>query len=242
MQYYFFGTSLAPLQWGVQPEISLGSFLSLARENLNQPDYEKIQVIQRLYDLENIGALWKGQPLNPYGSFSAHELEEALIEGALLPGYVYDFMEQFKANEERLSHFIKILTDFFAVEIGKAQGLLKQLLNFERSLRLNLVLARSKLWKRPMAHELQFEDPQNELAAYLLSQKEADSFEPSEGYEALKKIVRDYKEDPVSLHQALLRFRFEQYEAASGLQVFSSDRILTYFLTLILFDQLKGIS
>lgn len=228
MQYYFLATALPDLNLGVPPELDFYQLETLLKENLTPEDQESLAVLRRFYDLENIRFFWLDQSLDPRGNLDENLLEEALLEEQGLPSYVYEFMAKYDSREERLRNFSALFANYFRSEIPKTEGFLHAYLNFEREWRLVFTGFRAKAMKLDLYKELQFEDPQDDLVAQILAQKDAERYEPPARYESLKPLFEDHYNDPLALHQALCEYRFHTIEEMIGVQQFTLDKILAY--------------
>lgn len=237
--YYFVATALMPLQFGMPPEMNFDEFINLLKINLSPEDYAKAEVIRRYFDIENIRAFWKGEGLDPNGNFDELELEEALLSGDGFPEYVYDFIATYDSKEQRLNHFSSLLVSFFNNEIKQAEGLLRDFLEFERAYRLILIGFRAKKLGKDLATELQFENPEDDLVAQILAQKDAKSFVAPDGFQDLQVIFEVNQNDPMNLHLALSEYRYKKYEEMAGVELFTIDRILGYMARLIIAEKLK---
>lgn len=235
--YYFLATMLPPLQMGTPPEIPFEEFDYLLRLNLSVSDYAQTTVIRRFYDLQNIKAFWKDEPLDPHGNFDVVELEEALIAREGFPDYVYSFLDKHDSKEERVRFFPGLIAAYFREEIARATGFLREYLKFEREWRLVLIGFRAKQLDRDLAAELQFEDFQDDLVAQILAQKDAPRYLPPEGYETLEALFQEYGKLPKELYLALDAYRFAKIESLLKLQLFSIGRILGYLVQLIAVEQ-----
>ncbi len=228
-QYYFVGTALPSLHIGEKPEISWEGLQRLLRDNLTRQDYEKTKVLRRYFDILNMRAFLKNEPLDPFGNLNKNDIEEALLgESGLFPPYVMNYFDQYESKEDRIYHFPELIAAFFREEVDINSGFLNQYLNFERNLRLILTAYRAKQLNRDITKELQFEDPDENIIVQLLSQKDAKTFEPPEEFEDLKAILDDNYLSPLALHKALNEYRFKKLEDMGGLDVFSIERILSY--------------
>lgn len=235
--YYFLGTLLPELHIGEAPEIDFNELDQLFKENLSVLDYAKTRTIRNLYDISNLRAYWKGDPLDQNGNFSESQLEEALVTRSMLPQFVFDFMDKYESNEERLHHYPELLAVFFRNAIKNASGFFKSYLSLERELRLVLVAFRAKKVGRDIYQELQYEDPEEEFIAQILAQKDSPSYEPPEKYEEIKTLFERYEDDPIELQKALLEYRFSKIEEKLGIQLFSMDRVLAYMIELIMVEK-----
>lgn len=237
--YYFLGTALPALQVGVPPDINFTEFMTLLEENLDDADMEKVNHIRLFYDIENIRAFWKKEVLDYWGKLDANELEEALVEreGKALPVFVYDFLDTYESLEQRLKNFPQLLTSYFDYEISRTEGFEKQYFRLERNLRLTLVGYRARQLNRNLLTELQFEDPENDVVAQLIAQKDAKTFEPPIGFEDINQILEQHYKSPLELHQALYEYRFNRIDEMLGFDMFSIDRIMGYFVQYMMVDK-----
>lgn len=237
-QYYFIGTSLPPLNIGEKPEISWDDLQKLLKNNLSHKDYAETQVLRRYFDIMNLRAFLKKEPLDPFGNLDQNDLEEVLLgEAGLMPPYVMKYLDQYESKEDRVYHFPELIVRFFQEEVEDNKGILKRYLEFERNLRLILTAYRAKELGRDITKELQFENPEEDMIVQLISQKDSKTFEPPEGFTDLKPILDENYESPLALHKALNEYRFRKLDEMSGLNVFSFDRILGYLASFFLVEK-----
>lgn len=237
-QYYFVGTSLPPLKIGEQPDISWENLQRLLKDNLSTHDYQQTQVLRRYFDLLNMRAFLKNEPLDPFGNLDRNSIEEALLgELSLFPHYVMDFLDKYETKENRLYHFPELISAFFREEVDKNQGFLKKYLTFERNLRLILTAYRAKQLDRDVMKELQFENIDEDIIVQLLSQKDSKNFDPPAEYQDLKTLLDENYSSPLALQKALDVYRFNKLDEMSGLNVFSFDRILAYLASFFLAEK-----
>lgn len=236
VNYYFLTARLPPLAIGEAPEITFEEFLQLLHDNLSSADQQKIAVIRRYYDLENMRRFWLDEPFDMRGNYDERALEEALLTGEGLPRYVYDFLEKYHQPEDRLHHFPALLTAYFREEIAAAHGFLRELLILERNLRLVLVGFRARQMGRDLASELQYEDPEDPIVGQLLTQRDGKEYEPPAGFEQLKHVFSENADRPLQLYEGLAKFRFNWIEERLTSDLFSMDRVLGYMIQLILVE------
>lgn len=234
--YYFLAASLPPLAIGEVPEISFEELADRLEMNLSKKDLEKTVVLRRLVDLFNIRAFLLKEPIDPRGNLDEKELDEALLQREGLPGYVYDFLDRYEGMHDRLAHFSELFTFYFAEEIKKQSGFLKQYLTFEREWRLVLLALRSKRTGRDPARELLFEDFSDPIVAQILAQKDAEDYEPPVEYRPLKELILSCQEDPWLLHVSLGKYRFEKVEELVEKPLFTIDWILGYTAQLLMIE------
>lgn len=236
-QYYFLGTYLPELRIGVCPEITIDEYASLLEENLSTHDKSKWAALRSYFDLTDLLSFLMGRPLTGYGHFNENTLEEAILVGKDLPEYVNRYLGTYESTQDRIQNFSKLYSEFYEEEIPKADGFLKDFFLEEQTIRLILVGLRSKKWGRPLLAELQFENPNDDLVAFMLTQKDAKTFEPPLEYTELKVLYENFSDAPLNLHQALLSYRFQKVGEMIGLQTFTQDRLLAYYVQLVLADQ-----
>jgi hypothetical protein len=236
--YYFVGTVLPTLSFDYPPEITFEKFLILLKDNLSERDYEKTRIIRRFYDIMNLRSLWLEEKLDPIGELDEKELDETLASREGLPNYVYAYLDVYEKIEERIKHFPQLLAKVFQSYQSVNDPLLEDYLNFERELRLVLVAFRAKKLDWDLSSELQYEDPEEELIAQMLAQKDAKDYEPPEKYQDLKVLLENLGDDPLALQKALDQYRFDYLESKIDMADQSSiERILVYMIQLILIEK-----
>lgn len=246
--YYFLATSLPNLEIGLVPEIDLPELETLLKENLSDSDMQQVIRLRKFYDVLNIRAYWTGTPFDYWGNLDPAEMEEELLtqEYGVFPRYLGTFLNEYESREERLKHFPQLLKQYFEAAVSDSTGFLKWYLKFERDLRLTLVGYRARKLNRNLSAELQFEDPEEDIIAQLLAQKDAKSFEPPLEFEDLKPILDKYYNAPLDLQKALAEYRFNKIEERLTYDPFSIDRVLGYIVQYMLadkwlhYDQQKG--
>lgn len=239
MNYYFLTCTFPRLEVGLPPEMTFTEYNHLLQDNLLPQDLAKVTVIRRYYDIENLKALWKGEPLDPWGNLDKAELDEALVTqmGFNGAGYLFDYLDRYHSKEERLKHFSSLIASYFNEEIAQSSGFLKKYLEFERGLRLVLTGFRAKSLKRNLIHELQYEDPTDEMVAQMLAQKDAPQFEPVDEFYQLKPLFEEYENNPLGLYQALCHYRFNKIEDLLGIDLFSINTVLAFTAQFIIVEK-----
>lgn len=235
--YYFLGTLLPDLRIGEPPEIGFLELDRLMKENLSEKDYEKTKTLRNIYDIANLRAYWKGESFDPTGNLTATELEEALATRTKLPAYIFDFIDKYPTDEERLQHYPELLSNFYRYAIKDSSGLFRYFLTLEREVRLIMVAFRAKKLGRDIYKELQYEDPNDEIVAQILAQKDAPTYEPPEKYQDIKVLFQHYYDDPIELQKALIDYRFSKIDEKLNIELFSIDRILAYMIEVIMVER-----
>lgn len=237
IDYYFLANVLPPLQVEMAPELSFVDFCDLLDENLKPQDRRPVEVVRLYYDIQNLRSLWLRQPLDERGNFSELELDEAILEREGLPDYVYDFIDRYDDDADKVARFGQLVQQYFLEEIAQAEGFLQEYLCFEREWRLVLLGFRAKQQGRDIAVELQYEDPYDPIVAQLMAQKDAKSFEPPARYEELKSLFEQRQDDPFELYKGLCEYRMRKVQEMIEAEQFSIDFILGYMVQLIIVER-----
>lgn len=235
-KYYFLGSILPPLKMGMPPELSYRELKPLLMGNLSKDDYGKVRVVRRFFDLYNIRSFLRGDPINSHGNFDEKELEEAILTRVGFPEYVNQYLDCYEEKEDRIKHFMMLLSAYFTNEIQRNTGFLKQLLEFERQWRLVMAGFRAKKYGKDLLEEMQYEDPKDELVVQILAQKDAPTYEPPSRYSELKSLFDEHVDNPLKLQMAFDEWRINKTRDMEGADVFSIDRILSYIYRLFLIE------
>lgn len=226
--YYFLATLLPTLKLGSPPELGTAELNFLLSHNLTKGDLEKIVVMRRLTDIENIQNIILKQRAQSGGNFTAGELHDKLESASDLPQYILQFWQQYSEKESRLEHFPELLRTYFAVESQSKDAFLGPYLRFEWQWRLVFVALRAKELDRDLKYELRHENPEDPFIAQILSQNDQQSFDPPAPYMSLKALFEARKHAPLDLYQALCEWRFDHIKEMINWQSFSTARILGY--------------
>ncbi len=235
--YYFLASLLPDLQIGYPPDLNFSILDQLMKNNLTKHDYALTLVFRRYYDILNIRSFWLEEELDSRGFYNEVDLEESLVTRLGLPEYVYSFMEKYDHKESRLKHFPALITDYFKEESEAAEGFLKKYLIFERELRIVLTGFRAKQLNRDVVSELQYEDPQDEIVAQVIAQKDSKTYEPPGRYEDTKALFELHYKEPLEIYQALCEYRFQKIDQMLEIELFSIDRVLAYLAQLIIVEK-----
>lgn len=146
MNYYFLGSILPPLSFEQVPELSFSEYDALLKLNLSKEDYQQALTLRRFYDLMNLRAYLRKEPLDPYGTMNEHEIEEAIVSGNGFPPYFYSFLEK--------SDFSELVSHYFKEEIKKNSGFVKDYLILERNLRTAFTAHRARKLGKDLSLEL----------------------------------------------------------------------------------------
>lgn len=235
--YYFLGTLLPDLKIGEPPELGFKELDQLMKDNLSKADYEKTRTLRQIYDIANLKAYWKGKPFDSTGNLNAKELEEAELTRTRLPDYVFTYIDKYPTNEERLQHYPELLSSFYQNAIKNSSGLFKDFLILERDIRIILAAFRAKKLGKDIYKELQYEDPNSDLVAQILAQKDSSTYEPPEKYQEIKHFFDQYYDDPIELQKALIDYSFTKINEQVDTDLFSIDRILSYMIEVIMVEK-----
>ncbi|SCA62784.1 Uncharacterized protein SCG7086_AD_00350 [Chlamydiales bacterium SCGC AG-110-P3] len=235
--YYFLASLLSELTIGSPSELSFHEFDKLLDSNLTPSDREQVRAIRRLYDIDNVRAMWNEEPHSQYGNYGLNDLDEALLTQSGLPGYVYEFLDRYDEKAERMRHYPGLLGAYFSEEISRSSGFLKEYLTFEREWRLVAAAYRAKVMGRNVGSELQHEDPNEDLVAQILAQKDSPSFEAPTRFEPLVSLLESKLDRPMEVHQAICEYRFSYLRGLVQDDFFSINKVLSYLVRLILVEE-----
>jgi hypothetical protein len=236
--YYFTVSSLPPLSLHERPEIAFDELMATLEINLSKQDLRKTEVLRCFVDIYNIRALLMEEPVDPRGNLNEKELDEALLTHAVLPDYVFDFLDQFEKTSDKIKNFPGLLARFFNEEVPKQKGFLYKYLLFEREWRLVLLALRAKQLGRDVARELQFEDPTDPFVAHILAQKDSEIYEPPMEYADLKELIASCGADPWAEHRAFAEYRLRKIEELAANSLFTIDQILCYMAQLMIIESI----
>ena len=240
--YYFVAPSFPTLVLGESPEIEFDEFITRLEMNLTKDDLKHVQTLRRMVDLYNIRAHYLKEPIDHHGNLTEKELDEALLVEDFLPEYVFEFLGRFEEVKDKVRNFSGLLARYFAEEIPKAEGFLKNLLIFEREVRLVLTAFRAKKTKRDVIGELQFEDFTDPIVAQILAQKDADDYDPPLEYQDLKTQLLSCGDDPWQQYETVTRYEFNKIDEMTGYPLFSLDWILGYMAQLMLVERMTKLN
>lgn len=230
--FYFLVPSLPELVKGEAPKLPFRDFITLCNDNLSKKDREKLHVLLLLADIENIRSLYLKGTWDPSGSCERLGLEEIIQSKIGIPDYVISFLEEHDTSEARVKHFPRLLSEYYKNEASIASGFLKEYLAFSRKYRLVIAAIRSKKIGRHIEEELRYESPNDTLVAQILAQKDAETYEPPDEFEELKRIFSDHFKDPVSLSLELIKFQWDYIVENTINDPFTLDFVLGYCVLL----------
>lgn len=241
-EYYFLASLLPPLEIGHVPALGFSELKELLRTNLTVTDKKRVQEFLRLLDFENLRSFWAKEPFDPRGNVREEEMEQAVLDaqwpdGEEFPAYLREFLDKYHSDEERLEHFALLMTYFFAQEIEKESGFIRDYFAFQREMRLVMVGFRAKKLGKDVAVELQYEDPTDPIVAQILAQKDAKVYEPPFEYKELKPVFEEYANSPMDLHKAIYEYQFNHIIELWGGEIFTLERILNYISRLLLVER-----
>lgn len=236
-KYYYIGTLLPVLCLDSPPEISLGELIPVLQTQLSEKDFASVQKLRLFYDVCNLRALWRQEPLDPRGSKDRGELEEVLAGHAHLTRAVDSFLLAYEKKEERLAHFSELLSLFLQEACKEGTPFLRKYFKLERDMRLVTTALRAKAQGRDLAQEFAFEDPQDPLIAALLHSFSGKEWEIPEEYREIRKIFETQQNHPLGLQKGLDQYRFDAVERFCDLaDQFSIERILATLVQLFLVE------
>lgn len=241
-KYYYLTCALPKISLKSKPDINFEELQFMLNINLSKSDLNKLTTFKYFIDINNLKRLWSNQEIDSRGNLNTTELEDLVLVKEVLPDYVFEFIDKYEKKEDRLKYFSSLISPFFKEMINDSSGFLNFYFKFEREMRLILTALRAKTLKRDISSELQFEDPDEDLIAYILSQKDMENFEPPEEFEILKNLYKKNINDPKKLHTAILEYEFYRIEKYSEKHPFTVDQILSYAALLIIVENFYKLS
>ncbi len=242
MKYYYLATALPSISLKMKPEITFEELKFMFKVNLKESDLKKAEIFKKFIDITNLRLLWLNQEIDPRGNLNTAELEDAILVKDFFDDFVFDFLDRYEKTEDRLKYFSFLIASFFNEIKNTQKDFLKFYFNFERELRLVITALRAKKLNRDILKELQFEDFKDDFVAYIIAQKDQDSFEPPLEYQKIKKIYKKNINDPKNLYLELLEYKFQRIEMFSEKKPFSLDQILSYAALLIIVEDFYKLS
>jgi hypothetical protein len=228
--------SLPKIEFGEKPDISHEELNNMIALNITKEDQMKICEFKKFIDLQNIKAFWQNLPIDNRGNLNEKEIEEALLVGELLPHYVFDFIQKYKNNEDRIKNFPIIYSNFWQEEINKSSGFLNDYFSFERECRLILTALRAKEQKRDFLSEIFFEDSKDFLISSLISQKGTEDFGFMSAQVAIRDIFNKNKDNPDKLNFLFLQYRFKYINSIHTSSSFDINAVLKFLALLYLVE------
>ncbi len=235
-RYYFLAASLPPLVLGEAPDITFEDLLFRLKVNLSKDDLRSVEVLRCLIDIENIRRLLMEEPLDPRGSLSEKELDDALLNKEGLSETIFEFLDKYDTLEDRLKNFAELLARFFREEIPRHSGFVAKYLEFERRFRLVMTALRCRLLGQDIYQQLQFEDFSDVLVGQILAQKDAAEYQPPQEFAELKSLLASFSRRPLELHKRVEKFRYEKIAEMGEDAFFSIDAILSYIPRLMIVE------
>jgi len=235
-QYYFLTSSFPELSLKDAPTISFEDLKHRFQLNLAKGDYEKLKRLRMFIDIQNLRLMWLLHPIDTRGNLTIKELESALLAHDFFPEYVFDFLRRHEEVNYRLVHFPYLISKFFQEEALENHSFLTHYFKMERELRLIFTALRAKQMKRDIVYELQYEDPKDDLVAYILAQKDMDNFEAPQEYAEIVQLFHRYQADPLRLHKHLIEYKIKRLDEMTSLIPFSIDSVLAYTAKLMLIE------
>jgi len=235
--YYYLISALPPLEYPVLPEgIDSARIRSYFQVNLSEEDYKKVRSLYLLVDLLNVKTLFREEEIDSRGNLNEEELDEALLHGDFFPEYVFDFLQKHETLADRIKYFPSLLALFFHEETNKETGFLRSYFSFERELRLVLLAIRAKVLGRDLLQELQFEDLTDPLVLQILSQKDAETYDPPSEYKEVNELLAAAGSDPLKQSTAIASYRFRKVREMGEGEDFSIDALLRYLTELMIIE------
>lgn len=242
MAYYFLASLLPPLEIGHVPSLGFAELKALFDANLTAVDRTKVRAFLSLIDIENMRAFWAHEPFDTRGNVPLSQMEQCFLDftwpsGDVFPFFLIDFLLKYRTDEDRLTHFSLLLSQFFNDRIERETGFVREYFAFQREMRLIIMGFRAKKLHKDLAEELKYEEGTDPIVAQILAQKDAKSYEPPFEYKELKPIFSEFENAPLDLYRELFEYQFNHIIELWGGELFSLDRLLNYTARLILVER-----
>jgi hypothetical protein len=235
-KYYYLACALPKISLKTKPEMSFEELVFMLDINLYENDKKKLEILRQFIDINNLRMLWLNEEINNRGNLNKAQLEDVILIKNFFPEFVFDFLDKYEKKEDKIKNFSFLIVSFFNEVIARSSGFLKFYFELERETRLILTALRAKKLSRDISYELQFEDLHDTLVAYILAQKDMESFEPPKKYEKLKNIYKENINDPKNMHLSFLEYKFNKIEKYAQQKPFTIDQILSYVVLLMIVE------
>lgn len=238
MSIFFVFSSLPVLEFAAKPDISSGELYHLFEMNFDKKQMKAVYTLKLWIDLQNIYSTLTHHPFDERGNFSKNSLKEFLTLREELPDYVFDFFSFFESGEQQRMQFSWLLSQYYKKEMERNTGFMREFLLFEHQLRVMLAGYRSKLLKREIARELQYEDLDDPIVAMTVAQKDTSSTYvfPFE-YKDLETIISDAGPNPSRKYEAIAEYRFNFYAKYVSESPFTLKACLAYMMCLWILEE-----
>jgi hypothetical protein len=246
MSYIFLAPLLPPLELYKKPDLAFEELFFYLRTNLSQKDIKKVALIQAFFDVENIRNFWLGRPFLEQGAMDEKELEENIAAGENGLSFVREFLEAYPTHEERVAHFDRLISLFFAKCRHEERGFLGAYFDFEYKLRLFLGVLKARTYGMSIVEVLRYEPADDPFVQEQLLQKDSNEITPPEGFERIKKLYDSLHKNPLELARAILHYKMDHYLGEVVFYPFSKEAIFSYVIRFFLveksleFDVRKG--
>lgn len=234
--FYYVISAFPTISLGQKSDITYEEAIEMIAMNASNNEWKQVVLFQRIFDIQNIRALWLHEPLDPRGNFKEKGLEEALLVGESLPSFVISFLERYETLDDRIRYFPSLMASLYRETSPHLTGFLKKYYQLEREIRLSLTALRAKWSGKNLLKELQFEDPMDPFVAQLLAQM--DEKEPilPEEYKDLKEAFLEHKNEPKKLLRSILQIRLSRIEEIESETPFSLDQVLGFLARLAIVE------
>lgn len=238
MSVFFVFSSLPPLEFASKPDISSSELMQLFEENFDRKQMREVYTLKLWIDIQNIYSTLSQHAFDERGNYTKNTLKELLMHREELPDYVFEFFNRYESLEQQKKHFSWLLSAYFKNEKEKSKGYLREFLEFEHQLRVVTTGYRSKLLKREIARELQYEDLEDPVVAMTISQKDTSSTYvfPFE-YKTLEAALAEAGPNPSHKYAVIAEYRFNFYTKYISESPFTFKACLAYMMCLWILEE-----
>jgi hypothetical protein len=236
-KYYFLGSALPLLSLRVKSDVTYAELLSLMEWNLTEKDKGIVRIFKAYIDLKNLKQLWLREPLDHRGNLNEKSLNEALFSKDGLPEFVFEFIEKFASDEDRIKNFPYLLVRFFEEEKkGRKSDFLDFYFGLEHRIILITTALRAKKTNKDLPEEFSYEDKLDFLVKKLIDQGAASHLEMGKEQMEIADLFENHYKEPKKLYLAFLEYRFQKIAEEAEKKPFSIDQIVGYLAGIMLIE------
>lgn len=231
--HYFLPCYLPELRFELKPEIDPKGLLRLFRMNLSQKELKEVNRVRALLDLYNLRFYLLNEPFLLGASLKIDDYPYLLESEEGFDQEVFDFLNRYPTVEEQIHHFPLLISSYYHRQMETAKGFIREFFIYDWTLWVTLISYTAKKRHLDLIRELQFENPQHETIALLLSQKDSEHFEFPEGFEGIDHELEVAFSKPDLERRLVAHLRFDFCEQQKEKNTFSFDYLLAYFVQVL---------
>jgi len=213
MKNFFLYGYFPPLDFSTKLEISSEEYWQLCSLILSKKDLEEMQSINLCVDILDIYPLFFEREEESASDFQK-DLQKFLEDNKMggLPIWLEEYLAACPTSKEKIVSFPQLLSDIYQ-EKKKKRGRFFEFLAFEHDIRILQVGVRVKKMQGDLLKELQFEDLEDEVVSFVLTQQNisSDKLYFPVPYKDLESILESSYDQPIRRYYDISRYRFDYY-------------------------------